>query len=278
MLPLVTLLLVAFRHKNPGTTSALPQFATVLKTKTGVYSSLHIVYTDTTPAKKANGKKMDSNHVSDEFEITDKKAFIHLRNGKTEEYDLTDSVQRQSFEKNYGKIISIAANADQIAPVSVVTNNEETVAVATAEIATTVTPVTISTSNGTAVVAATTEKSSATTVVKPAYVTESSVLIIDDQGYTGNEDVLVTITRNTTATQLEDFKKQMKVKGYELTFDQTTYNNKGLLTHISGAIKSSDGHSEFSASDFDKLILVTIKKGARTYFKVSIKDLGKRVI
>jgi hypothetical protein len=37
-------------------------------------------------------------------------------------------------------------------------------------------------------------------------------------------------------------------------------------------MKSNDGRSNFVATDFSKLILAMIKKGDRTYFKVSVKD------
>ena len=88
---------------------------------------------------------------------------------------------------------------------------------------------------------------------------------------TGKEDILITITKNTTREQLEDFKKQMKEKDIELTYDNIEYSN-GELVSISGTMKSKDGHANFVATDFNKLVLATIKKGERTYFKVSARD------
>jgi hypothetical protein len=95
----------------------------------------------------------------------------------------------------------------------------------------------------------------------------------DDYSYriTGKEDILITITKNTTKEQLEDFKRQMKEKEIELTYDNIDYNN-GILVSISGTMRSKDGHSNFVASDFNKLCLAMIKKGDRTYFKVSVRD------
>ena len=84
------------------------------------------------PKAKANKKQIED-RASDHFEITDKKAVIHLRNGKTEEYDLTDSAQRRNFEANYGKIISVAANVDELAPVSVITESAETIEVGSSD-------------------------------------------------------------------------------------------------------------------------------------------------
>ena len=101
--------------------------------------------------------------------------------------------------------------------------------------------------------------------------------MVDDNGdvIVGDEEVLVTITKNTTAGQLENFKKQMKDSGYELSFDTPTYNNDGLLTHISGLIKSQDGESDFSASDFEKLILARVRVNYRTYLRIEIIDKKK---
>ena len=85
-----------------------------------------------------------------------------------------------------------------------------------------------------------------------------------------NEEVLITISKNTTRQQLEELKEQAKKKGGELTFDDVEYNDKGILTHISGKITSKDGRSNFSASDFDNLVLLLIRDGDSIYFKVKI--------
>ena len=85
-----------------------------------------------------------------------------------------------------------------------------------------------------------------------------------------DEEILVTISKNSTRQQLEDFKQQAKQKGGELTFEDVVYNDKGILTNISGTITSKDGRSNFSASDFENLILLLIRDGDSTYFKVKI--------
>jgi hypothetical protein len=114
---------------------------------------------------------------------------------------------------------------------------------------------------------------SGTTVIAPMAATEG-VTIVGDYGYTitGNEDILVTITKNTTPQQLDDFVKQMKAKDIDLTYDEINYNSKGQLVSISGTMRSKDGRSNFVATDFSKLILAMIKKGEKTWFKVSVKD------
>jgi len=63
----------------------------------------------------------------------------------------------------------------------------------------------------------------------------------------------------------------MKAKDIELRFENINYN-EGVLTEISGYMRSKDGRSNFVANDFHKLILAMIKKGEQTYFKVSVKD------
>jgi BlaR1 peptidase M56 len=282
VLPLAGILMVAFRNKNRESILVNQQLNNNKKIKPFTYESSHIVFSDTTPTvNTTNNVRPD--HGSDDFEITDKKAVIHLRNGKTEEYDLTDSAQRQKFEKNYGKIISVGST-DETAPVAVVTaEGSKTIAsvkVIDGVTAEAVAPVAVSSNAGTAVAAITVTNSSGTTVATPEVVSAGNVSVVGDYGYTitGNEDVLLTITKNTTAQQLEEFKKQMKEKGIELNFDKTTYNSKGILTYIKGTMKSADGHSNFVASDFNKLILATVKKGSRTYFKVTIEDKPKVVI
>jgi hypothetical protein len=102
-------------------------------------------------------------------------------------------------------------------------------------------------------------------------VTVHQVGVVVGYTITGKEDILITITKNTTRNQLDDFIKQMKEKGIELRFENINYND-GVLTEISGYMKSNDGRSNFVATDFSKLILAMIKKGDRTYFKVSVKD------
>jgi hypothetical protein len=282
ILPLVAVLLIAFRKKEYEANSTRSQLKHVSQTIALPSAS---AVNDTIP--KASKKQIDRS--SDHFGITDKKAVIHLRNGKTEEYDLTDSVQRRNFEANYGKIISVAANVDELAPVSVIAENAETVELSNPKVETTVTPVTITTApvsttnvnSETVVIAkqATAVKTSIATAISSAPPAKS-VTVVDDNGsvITGDEEVLVTITKNTTSQQLEDLKKQMKQRGYEVRIDKTTYSGKGILTHISGTISSHDGHSDFSASGFEQLILATIKSDDGTHFKIIVKEKPKVII
>ena len=120
-------------------------------------------------------------------------------------------------------------------------------------------------------------KTSVATVISPA-TPAKSVAVVDDNGYAviADEEVLLTITKNTTSQQLDDFKKQMKEKGYELKFDKTIYSDKGILTHISGTIKSythDEQSSDFSASDFVQLTLANIKEDNHIHFRSC--DQGK---
>jgi beta-lactamase regulating signal transducer with metallopeptidase domain len=195
------------------------------------------------------------NRICNDFEITEKKAIMKLKNGSIEKYDLTDSKQRASFENKYGKIISVGANAPELATVAVMTSALGETVIAP------ITPAVIA--NG----------SNLTTIAPVAVTSRDAVLAVDNNGYriTGKEDIVITISRYTTLRQLEDFKKQMKEKGVELKFDKTEFN-KGILSHISGTMTYKDSKSVFSATEFRKLVLAMIKDGDRIYFKVNSVD------
>lgn len=276
MLPLVAILLIAFRKKehlpnqsSPQPTSAPQEIA---------FSSVHVTYeNDTTPKAKSDRKTMTDRGI-DNFEITDKKATVRLRNGKTEEYDLRDPVQRRNFEKNYGKIISLDGNDDDATPVTAVTPAAENVSLSAPVTVTTVAPITaISAEAGETIVTTAAPVKGSVAVARPLTSTNGVTLI--NGAVIADEDVLVTISRNTTTSELEDFKKKMKEQGYELNFDKPTYNNYGVLTHVSGTIKAKDGQTgNFSATDFERVILARVQEDNRFYWKIEIVDRKKVVI
>ncbi|MES1198093.1 MAG: M56 family metallopeptidase, partial [Chitinophagaceae bacterium] len=158
------------------------------------------------PAKTISGVSI--NTISENYEITDKKATMHLKDGTTEEYDLTNKEQKEKFEKKYGKIITVNASTDPVKTVTAI-SVEGIKAIAPIKVVTgttinaTVSPVSAKTVSGTSVIT----PKVATTV--------EGVAVISDYEYsiTGEEDVLITITKNSTLQQLEEFKKQMKEKG-----------------------------------------------------------------
>jgi len=276
LLPMIALTLLAFRSVNTGKALVHLQRQNFPK-PIEVSSLVPIADGDTTPSKNDELQK-DVNRASNDFEITDKRALIHLRNGKTEEYDLTDSVQRHKFEKNYGKIISVAANGDDIAPATLIAGSGETMTVTNVGIATTVEPVVSASGNVSTIGVADTSPAYATTAITPVGPAGRVAIVEDGETITDDDNILVTISRNTTQQQLEDIKKQVKEKGYELSFDETKYDKKDVLISISGTIRSKETSSNFVGSDFDKLILSTFKKDNRTYFKVLVKERAKVVI
>jgi hypothetical protein len=186
-----------------------------------------------TPTAVTVGNEIDLSGVSSEYEITDKKAVIKLKNGTVEKYDLTNMQERAAFEKKYGKIININTNVNTlvnvapsatkvngqtitatISPVKIVANPVATAVIAPSKItgnlsAIAVTPAAIRSSVP------------GTTVIAPMAATEG-VTIIDDYGHTitGNEDILVTITKNTTRQQLDDFIKANESKRYRTELRQ----------------------------------------------------------
>jgi len=179
--------------------------------------------------------------LCDDFEIKDRKAVMHLKNGQTEEYDLTDVKSRKRFEEKFGKIIDLNVTK-MVAPVAVVAQPA-----------------------GLTVVSALASPEMAAPVLARA---ESG------QTISGDEEVLVTISKKTTAQQLEDFKSKMKERGIELKYDHTDFKN-GVLVDISGTIKLKDNKARFSATEFSKLILSTVTKGERVMFKITVADRTK---
>ena len=254
------------------------------------------------PPTPVKGNEKNLGNISNEYEITDKSAVIKLKNGSIEKYDLTKTDQRTTFEKKYGKIISTDANTSvdiaTVAAISSISGQTVIVPITTTSIQTSIEPAiaitgttttirassspvaVVNNISGQTIVAATPVKSAVsiagTTVTAPVanVAVINKVAVTDDYGYiiTGKEDILITITKNSTLQQLEEFKKQMKEKGIELNFNSTDYNDRGILTSISGTMKSADTQNNFSATDFNQLILAMIKKGDRTYFKVRVTD------
>jgi hypothetical protein len=212
--------------------------------------------------------------VSDDFEITKDKARITLRNGKTENYDLTDPAQKKDFESKYGRIISITTPADLTAPVVALGSGEGITT-------TTLAPASVALSADGVVTTTLTSKgvrggvTSTTPVLAIAPSVSDGVAVIDDRDYQihGTEDIIVKITKHTTRKELDAFIQQMKAKDVVLTYDEIDYNDKGQLVLLTGSMTSSDGSkSRFVASDFEMLILAMIKKSDRTFFKVSTRD------
>jgi hypothetical protein len=89
----------------------------------------------------------------------------------------------------------------------------------------------------------------------------------DDLAITIEPEIILTITQKTTKEELESFKKSLKEKGFELTYEETEYKN-GLLVKISGSLKSKDGNANFVGVDFNKIIISQVKKGEKTYFRI----------
>ena len=175
--------------------------------------------------------------IADDFEITDEKAVMHLRNGKTEVYNLKNPKEREAFEKKFGKIISPAVSVTTaVEPVKVVTEESMHPVLTT---------VPASQENEVRVIG-----------------DEEEVIILEEQ-------TLFTITRKTTAEELESLVNKMKEKGYELKFTNKNYND-GVLTQISGTLKYKDSNSSFTATDFNQVIISSYLDGSKVRFKVFI--------
>jgi len=209
------------------------------------------------------------------IEIIDgKKATIVLKNGKVEKYDLTRPEEKAVFEKKYGEMPMPPEPPEPVEPHTVpiprtppvksvsvsTTEGNDNLASPTAVVA----PATVATTHGTPTVAI--AATAAPESVKPVVAISAPV-----RSAFAEEKLLVTITKKSTPQQLDEFKRIMKEKGYELKIDQTDYKDNALV-RISGSIKSKNNDAHFSASDFSKVILSSINDGTRIYFKVNIVE------
>ena len=73
--------------------------------------------------------------------------------------------------------------------------------------------------------------------------------MITDIPLQARKTYLLPLQKIRASSQLDDFVKQMKAKGIELRFENINYND-GILTEISGYMKSNDGRSNFVATRF----------------------------
>lgn len=194
-----------------------------------------------------------------EWEVSDKKAVIRFRDGRQEVYDLRIAKQKNAFIAKYGRPV-LATTVAPAAP--------ETPVVAFEGLSSTAPVPAIAGING------------GVTVTAPMAADEAVTIAgVDDYGHTitGNEDILVTITRNTTRRQLDAFILQMKEKDIDLSYDEIEYNEDGRLVKLTGTLQSKKGRSNFVAVDFNTLTLAMIRKGEKTYFKVNVNN-NKKVI
>ena len=275
VMPLIAGLLLAFRNDNHR----------ALK-KIGGNSGLNVATSlqalpDTVPGKrtsvttKVRTSEKTLSAVSQDLEINDNRAVIHLKNGSVEEYDLKNEEQRKKFEDKYGKIVNIAVDADPKAALSVIAADGAT---------TSVVPVNVVNAAGSATITASTDVSISKTVAATALDSRGSATVIAmsrpavsnvaviagdaDYSNSGQEEILVVITRSTTRQQLEEFKKEMKEKEIELRFDDIEYGSDGKLVRITGTVKSKNASGNFSASSFNKLILSMTKDGEQIHFRI----------
>jgi BlaR1 peptidase M56 len=298
ILPLVIVLLLAFR--NTVTQGAVHSAKNDQHT-TRVIKKLE---TDTIP----KSSKMSQKGVivqSNDYEITDDRAVIHLLHGATEEYDLKNKEQRQRFENKYGKIINTSVHKGTMTTMSVITTDGAVTTVAPVAVTIDEPSLKVITAgsgkgfgngsgqgvivnnNTTAVATVTTANENmvsvnadvpATTVVAPTALSKTAVAISGEDGnlIAITPEVLFAITRNTTQQQLEDLRKQMKEKGFELGFNDIKYNAQGKLVSIAGTIESKDATARFASSTLNKLIVSVINDGNHIYFRID--EVQKHVI
>ena len=255
------------------------------------------------PGHGENAANATLSRLSDDFDITDTKAVIHLKSGKTEKYDLTNEKEKKAFETKYGAVDNFfyTYDADIITAPAVVVNGFQTSGrgasspvaprvVTGVNMATSVSAPTAVTVTGVNVTPAVSINSNVntpvavqgvvTTVGRPMPVTVKGKLVSTATGLApeagngylnflnGNEALVVTITPGTSRSQLDDFIGQMKNQGVTLSFSVIEYNSAGKLTKLKGTMVSGDSQSNFTANDFQKMILGVFKENGQTVLKV----------
>lgn len=225
--------------------------------------------------------------------VNNDKVTIILKNGEKEKYDLNNPEEKKALEKKYGDILPPPP------PPSIRVSNApiEVMGVATSPLYDPVSVMGIAASptlasaevRGVAIapvsdVVEAREIASApipaASAISPGMAVVSGNVTIADATediITGDEAIVITITKNTTRQQLDEFVKQMKAKGVEMSYDEIEYDSNGILVNISGNLKSKTGHSNFVGQGFSRLVLALMKKGEKTWFKVSVTN-GKVTI
>ena len=203
-----------------------------------------------TPEKEVTAVNVVTETIADNFEISDNKARMYMRNGKVEEYNLADPKELKVFEQRFGKVIR-----PSLSPTKSVTSVVTDIAEPSLSTSVTIAPV-----NDVAVIS---DQGDITTIE------EATAITLEPE-------ILLTITNKTTAEELEIFKKKLKDKGFEFNYDETEYKN-GLLVKISGTLKSKDGQANFVGVDFHKLIISQVKNGEKIYFRVDEMTKKKTV-
>jgi len=218
-----------------------------------------------------------------EWEINDKKATIRFKDGRKEVYDLSDARQKKEFTDKYGSPVVTATVAPEIPVVAIgrpVTTTAPAALVVIGEKGTAAEAPVIAEGRplSTTVAPAIVHEGGGVTVTAPM-AGDEAVLIeeaeLTGHKITGKEDILVTITRNTSRSQLDLYIRQMKEKGIDLSYDEIEYDDNGHLVKLTGTMRSKEGRSNFVAVDFNTLTLAMVKKGEKNYFKVSVKDNRK---
>jgi hypothetical protein len=188
------------------------------------------------PAIARAGNDDVLSRVASSWEITDKTATMHLKNGKTEVYDLTNSNEKKRFESKYGRIYNTAADAPVVLAGSA--GNPGVVAISPSPAAAGA-PVAVASSNG--------------------------------QLINGSEDIIVVIRATTTKSELNDLVEKMKEKGVELKFENVDFND-GKIVSLSGYMRKKDSRSNFTVTDFNALTLAMVEKDGKIWFKVSTRE------
>jgi beta-lactamase regulating signal transducer with metallopeptidase domain len=189
------------------------------------------------------------------IQVINEKATVKLKNGKIETYDLSKPDERQSFEKKYGDITPPppppppAAPEPPDAPVEPVKASTITV--------TGIEPV-VSVTTEAPVVAVTHTLSADLIELQPS---------IHSLSPGDKEELIAEISSQTTKEKLDLLKKQLRDKGYTISFIGMHFKDD-ILQSVDGTISDKASTSRFLAEDFNKIMIsqITYKNGTTGFY------------
>jgi beta-lactamase regulating signal transducer with metallopeptidase domain len=234
------------------------------------------------PPSKVIGVKPNEG-VKADFDLKDNVITVTPKNGIKEVYDLKNDKEKKQFTEKYGEPVVVSDITTSV--------NSNINTNVNAVLATTLKSDIVANNNINAVTVASTNLNTkiaadnvinaklATTVSSPAVVnlkTDVATTVSPAIATNVDVDIMITITKNTSQTELEKLITKLKEKGYDLKFTNKNYND-GILTTISGVIKYKASSSTFSVTDFNDVTIAVFRDGDKVSFKI-LTDIKKTVI
>jgi beta-lactamase regulating signal transducer with metallopeptidase domain len=217
--------------------------------------------------------KNNKNSIVGHFNVDDNEMMtVTLKDGTTEVYNLKDEKEKNKFLEKYDSpvlaqpVSTTSSVKGAIGSVSNITN-PVVATIASANPGTTVGPAVVTNVNLASPVKATTATSLKLSEVQSVKQTQSVGTTIAVEPDFDEVDISVTIKNTAKPEDLEAAISKLKEKGYELKFTNKNYDN-GVMTSISGSVKSKTSNASFSFTDFTQITIVAINEDGKTSFRI----------